>query len=722
MKSSLLDSHGNQIVRKTANIPNLDPNFWLSTIGGTKISVRDAVEKPFQYHVWVFSCIKSITRNVSQVTHLLTDKKSERAIDTHAVLNILDKPNKLMTQKMFIQAIVSYLLINASNGSGGQCFIVPWNTIKDDKVDLGKGEIPSELFPYSCSYFSPEYKEDTKRQGMRNFIGWKFEIPGRPSSKMVFSVNEIIRIFMINPYDILEGMSPFLPIKTSVEMDAQSDLYNMSNFKNDGRLDGAFTTEQDIDQDRLTDIKNEYWKEYTGVERRRVAFFSGGMKYNQFAKSASEMGYLDQQKWTRAKVLSSYGLNRIAVGDYEDINFATIREGRRLLWYDTYIPMDELIVDSLNYQWINNIENGKYKLISDYSKIPALSNDMKDRAVIGGSLCEKMGLPPSLAARLSGIPLKQEDINKYPFLDEQIPKGTIQQEQNIKALETGTNSSIKIKSIEKGSAYSDNYIKNVLSPVEKKFRIELDKYFYRQRNIIMNNIDDKIKDKSIDFVPKKIDVHSWELFPDESKETLILKEIYKGATKLQVAYEKKQIEVELDRTIVWDTGSTKIDYFTSIRSAYLKNINTNTFKIARDAIETVTEEAMAEGVTVTEFQKRIKQAVHDVYEVRTGRPVIEHGKFDLGGMSSSKTIARTEMGTIASMTRNDVFRSEGIEKIQWITANDEKVRASHNDLNDSVILFGDRYSNGLRFPRDPNGSAGEIINCRCSYIAVFEDK
>jgi uncharacterized protein with gpF-like domain len=76
------------------------------------------------------------------------------------------------------------------------------------------------------------------------------------------------------------------------------------------------------------------------------------------------------------------------------------------------------------------------------------------------------------------------------------------------------------------------------------------------------------------------------------------------------------------------------------------------------------------------------------------------------------------MGTIASLTRSDIFKEEGIEKIQWVSSGDERVRESH-DI-DEIIDFGDTFSNGLRYPRDQQGEPGEIINCRCAFIAVIE--
>lgn len=53
----------------------------------------------------------------------------------------------------------------------------------------------------------------------------------------------------------------------------------------------------------------------------------------------------------------------------------------------------------------------------------------------------------------------------------------------------------------------------------------------------------------------------------------------------------------------------------------------------------------------------------------------------------------------------------------WRTARDKRVRDTHRSMNGQSRSMGQRFVTGsgahLRFPGDPEGPAGEIINCRC---------
>lgn len=85
-------------------------------------------------------------------------------------------------------------------------------------------------------------------------------------------------------------------------------------------------------------------------------------------------------------------------------------------------------------------------------------------------------------------------------------------------------------------------------------------------------------------------------------------------------------------------------------------------------------------------------------------------------------IARTEALTAVSMGQwaatEDAQKSiPGLETM-WLTAGDSRVRESHAQLDGDRVPVGKTYGNGLLYPRDPAGSAEEVINCRCSFIML----
>lgn len=90
-------------------------------------------------------------------------------------------------------------------------------------------------------------------------------------------------------------------------------------------------------------------------------------------------------------------------------------------------------------------------------------------------------------------------------------------------------------------------------------------------------------------------------------------------------------------------------------------------------------------------------------------------------------IARTEAGMAMSVSERaivDRLPNRGQIMKSWLTARDERVRPTHNNMQTLTdpafggvaIPLDSNYSNGLQYPRDPSGRAREIIQCRCSQI------
>lgn len=89
----------------------------------------------------------------------------------------------------------------------------------------------------------------------------------------------------------------------------------------------------------------------------------------------------------------------------------------------------------------------------------------------------------------------------------------------------------------------------------------------------------------------------------------------------------------------------------------------------------------------------------------------------------SVRIARTESGRIQNSGRLKAFEygeRQGLNlKKEWISTIDKRTRDTHKRLQGETISLDDTFSNGLKYPGDPNGSARETIRCRCTMISEF---
>lgn len=93
-------------------------------------------------------------------------------------------------------------------------------------------------------------------------------------------------------------------------------------------------------------------------------------------------------------------------------------------------------------------------------------------------------------------------------------------------------------------------------------------------------------------------------------------------------------------------------------------------------------------------------------------------------LSDITRIARTQTTRLENKGRFDAYKAGaemGYDLVkQWVAIGDEKTRDAHLKANGQTVDYDKPFivdGEELMYPGDPNGSAGNVINCRCTMIA-----
>jgi len=126
-------------------------------------------------------------------------------------------------------------------------------------------------------------------------------------------------------------------------------------------------------------------------------------------------------------------------------------------------------------------------------------------------------------------------------------------------------------------------------------------------------------------------------------------------------------------------------------------------KITRinDTVKNQIREKVIEGLQIGKGTLEISQDIGQVFKAQRNR---------------LNTIARTETTSILNDFSIETARSIDMEWKIWLTAHDEAVRQSHSEIDFFRQAITEPFPNGLQYPGDVNGEAGEVINCRCTLI------
>lgn len=128
------------------------------------------------------------------------------------------------------------------------------------------------------------------------------------------------------------------------------------------------------------------------------------------------------------------------------------------------------------------------------------------------------------------------------------------------------------------------------------------------------------------------------------------------------------------------------------------------------------------GTTLDDINNIINQGITD------GLSESEIGKLialvaPTKSASRAQTIARTESHQAANVTAQGTASASGIVmRRQWISASGERTRDAHKRANGQIVDMHQPFSVGgesLMFPGDPNGSAKNVINCRCAVVFIL---
>lgn len=93
-------------------------------------------------------------------------------------------------------------------------------------------------------------------------------------------------------------------------------------------------------------------------------------------------------------------------------------------------------------------------------------------------------------------------------------------------------------------------------------------------------------------------------------------------------------------------------------------------------------------------------------------------------LSDIVRIARTQTTRLENAARIDAYSvgdKMGYKMVkEWVAVGDDRTRDAHLQADGQVVDFDEAFivdGERLMFPGDPNGSAGNIINCRCTMRA-----
>lgn len=170
----------------------------------------------------------------------------------------------------------------------------------------------------------------------------------------------------------------------------------------------------------------------------------------------------------------------------------------------------------------------------------------------------------------------------------------------------------------------------------------------------------------------------------------------------------------LTKSITADVWRTLVNsYLSTIGGERITEINNFTKKYVLDRLRPILTAGVEKGLGIVEIGKMI---VSDIAEYS--------GKF---AKYRSERIARTEIVSTSNWASVTSVESSGVKDRllkKWHVTIDGRERETHEAMRNKPAIPMDDFfdvptkngSERMKYPGDPNGSKGNVINCRCTIV------
>lgn len=656
----------------------------------TKINKSNAYER----HVWVYSCVSAIARNIAQVPLKLYSKGTQKEIKSGPAYAFFENPSRYLAKSQLWEGTETYKQIR------GEAF---WHLLRG-------GSNIAEM-----EFLDPERMEQIVLDGV--ISGWTYTRAGS-GQKVFIETEEVIHFKFFSPSDNYRGMSPLTAAMLGIQIDDDVRRFDKSVLQNGsypGSLIEAPETMTDEEFARFTERMKAGNK---GVEKAgSMMILEGGAKYRELKITPQEMQFLEKKRMAREETAAVFKVPPIEIGIFEDANRANAEVQTKMFWTKNLCPEMAYIEAVLNSYFFPVAFPG-VECKFDLTTIKELADDLATAAQTA-KLFYEMGVPFSVINQRMNLGF---DLAKMPWRDtvlvnfsmtpienvisgvaatpEEAPEETPEGEET--PAQDTTRMVAALKSIDATFVDGNKIIpmkdkkhylhwKRLiarLNPLIVKTESKVSRYIFEARQRVLQRYTD---------LAKSAKISGDEIF-DESAELRELKKALTPAILEAIIAGGQDVFDELQISGTFDLVDQRAVDFFNRTIVKLKEI-TGTL---REEVRLTIQEGIAQSLTNADIVEALK---HD---------------FNIAG-NRARTIARTEVTSAANGGRVMAYFGSGIEKHEWVNSFDANVRELHQISE--VVEVGTEFSNGLKWPGDKDGSGSSpenVINCRCTTIAIIE--
>lgn len=517
-----------------------------------------------------------------------------------------------------------------------------------------------------------------------------------------------------DPYGNGKGISE--SIADELETDEYASKYQKNFFFNDATPPYVVTGYQGNEQgaDRL---KKSLKEKIGGFRKaREPAILTGAMDVKPLGISPKELDMVESRKFLRDECLQHYQLPPEVFGIVENSNRATIDASYYLTQKNVIVPrlkfFERVLNTQLLYEFDDLICRHNIKIIEDEDlNLRIYQFGVQNGCITKEQYCEKFGINPNPDEGHYIVPIGHTVVGVGEEINlEDIPAPEEEPKKNIKG-SAGRVLNQK-RSLDEWRVKLWKDFDEKAKSKEPPFITSIKKIAKRQNTDIKERIAGlkEVNDASINNLAN-------DYFNKECSEAVKrqlakcwLDSMEGGRENAFNALNGKKEIIRIDATTITNEMFNKwVDRYGLMKA---EEFNQTSKKKLLELLRKTLAESLEEGDGLEVMKEKLQKASASVFQEMSD--------------VRSYLIARTETGASVNFGQMATYQATGVEKKEWISTLDDRTRETHLIMDGKVANIGDTFEveniNGgvdnMLYPSDPNGSAGNVCNCRCVIAPV----
>jgi HK97 family phage portal protein len=228
-------------------------------------------------------------------------------VTSHAALDLWNRPNPFMPRQEFVESSTQHYDLTGET---------EWVIARHPGVN-----IPLEMWPVRPDRMTPQPDPETFLRG------WVYTSPD--GQQVPLELDEVIQLRRPNPLDPYRGLSPVLSILPDLDTSRYAAEWSRAFFINSAQPGGIIEVPQPLSDPDFDQLRDRWAEQHKGVgNAHKVAILEHG-KWVDRTISQRDMQFVELRGATADRVREAYGISKTAIGDFEDINRASLWRRRR---------------------------------------------------------------------------------------------------------------------------------------------------------------------------------------------------------------------------------------------------------------------------------------------------------------------------------------------------------------------------------------------------------